>query len=197
MNYTIKLNKLISKIESNNIIPFEAKVGIIERLKKAYEIFGKEKYIENFLSTFQEALNRYRHFDIIAWSIVSLNLTVSFALVGYLLSISHKMSSFSLLISLVFAYIIGFFGYLYYVRIYEHGLTIRKYIYIIEEIFGYYFLLHQRSFIVKNLIVNDKLSKAIIPKGIFSIKTFLFIFEIIYFIFILLLILVKYKIINL
>lgn len=174
------LKILINKIVSNYLIPTEVKAGIILQLRKSYEIFGKDKYIENFLRPYQEVMKRYRHFDTICWSIYGLTLTVSFGLVGYLISIAPDLDRILIVIFLFCAFVISFLGYLGYIKIYELARNTRKYLYIIEEVFGFYFLSYTEPFLKRDLKVNEKFSIAAKPQAIFSIKTYLLIFEVFY-----------------
>ncbi len=176
---------------------------LIEQLKKSYAIFGRRKYLENFFRTFQDTLERYRHFDTVCWSIFGGSLAASFAFAGYIIVNMEKIikingsqyfkwvwlnSSGNVLligILLLLAWSISVLGFFSYMKVYEIARNTRKYIFLIEQIFGLYFLSYTESFLRKDLVPNTEALKPTFDYAFtyrFSIRFFLIIFEIFYFI---------------
>ena len=176
---------------------------LIDQLRKSYAIFGRGKYLENFFRTFEESLKRYGHFDTICWSIFGGSLAASFAFVGLIIVNMEKIigingnltfkwnwldSSGNLLliiIPLLLAWGISVLGFFSYMKVYEIARNTRKYIFLVEEIFGFYFLSYTEKFLEGNLIPNTDSLKIALEYSFakrFSIRFLLVLFEIIYFI---------------
>lgn len=185
---------------------------IRNQLINSYEIFGKDKYLDKFFISYEEVLKRYRHFDTICWAIFGGTLAASFTFLGYIISNINKIvlelqklsnnllklpeSIYSILIIILpflLAFSISFLGFLSYMKVYEIARNTRKYIYLVEKIFGIYFLSYTEPFLEKDLIPNyDRFSRSFTGMGkvIFSIRWYLLIFEIVYFIIIVILIII-------